>query len=102
MGMKLTDAREAALARRSLSSENLWTEHTKALADLKVGDAVLIQNQTGNHPPEVGQMWHSGPDNWQRPIHDSGGWFEEDNEEEPQVPVPVQTLLLNRPQQTGA
>jgi hypothetical protein len=50
MWVKLADAREEALARRSLTSENLWAEHTKALAPLKVVDAVLIQNQTGNHP----------------------------------------------------
>ena len=27
-----------------------WSEHTMALPPLKVGDTVMIQNQSGNHP----------------------------------------------------
>ena len=48
--IKLADAEESGLAKRVQSAKSFWTEHTKALAPLKVGDHVLIQNQTGNHP----------------------------------------------------
>ena len=43
-------AREEALAKRALRHHDKWSEHTKPLQPLRVGDDVLIQNQTGNHP----------------------------------------------------
>ena len=48
--MNLADAREMALGRRSMKAEKQWSEHTRALPPLKVGDCVMIQNQRGNHP----------------------------------------------------
>ena len=48
--MNLADAREMALGRRSMKAEKQWSEHTRALPPLKVGDSVMIQNQRGNHP----------------------------------------------------
>ena len=50
MWMNLADARETALGRRATNAEKQWSEHTRALPPLKVGDTVMVQNQTGNHP----------------------------------------------------
>ena len=44
------EQRELALARRHTRQEKLLTEHTKKLPDLKPGDVVMVQNQTGRHP----------------------------------------------------
>ena len=46
--------REDALAKRHIKAQERLTEHTVRLPPLKVGDAVFIQNQTGNHP----RRWH--------------------------------------------
>ena len=43
-------AREEALRNRHMRAAELWTEHTKRLPPLRVGDFVRIQNQTGPHP----------------------------------------------------
>ena len=40
--MSLVDARETAQACRA--------KHSRALAPLKVGDTMMVQNQSGNHP----------------------------------------------------
>ena len=50
MWMNLADAWEQALACRSTNAEKQWSEHTKALPPLKVGDTVMVQNQVGNSP----------------------------------------------------
>ena len=50
MWIKLADAREEALSKRGAAAKNFWSEHTKVLVPLKVGDHVIVQNQTGNHP----------------------------------------------------
>ena len=50
MWMNLADSREQALGRRATNAEKQWSEHTKALPPLKVGDTVMVQNQEGNHP----------------------------------------------------
>ena len=50
MWMNLVDARETAQARRANHSEKKWSDHTRALAPLKVGDTVMVPNQSGNHP----------------------------------------------------
>ena len=42
--------REKALRHRHMLQQERWSEHTKALPPLKVGDRVRIQNQFGNHP----------------------------------------------------
>ena len=42
--------RENALAKRHTREHEKWEEHTRALPPLKVGDAVFIQNLTGNYP----------------------------------------------------
>ena len=43
-------AREEALRNRHMKAAERWTEHTKRLPPLVVGDHVRIQNQTGPHP----------------------------------------------------
>ena len=43
-------AREEALAKRAINTHGKWSEHTKSLHPQRVGDHVLIQNQTDNHP----------------------------------------------------
>ena len=48
------ERREDALAKRHIKAQERLTEHTVRLPPLKVGDAVFIQNQTGNHP----RRWH--------------------------------------------
>ncbi|XP_064403496.1 coiled-coil and C2 domain-containing protein 1-like [Halichondria panicea] len=42
--------REEALRKRHLIQQEKWSEHTKPLTPLRVGDTVRIQNQTGHHP----------------------------------------------------
>ena len=42
--------REAALRYRHMRHQEKWSEHTKTLPPLQVGDRVRIQNQTGPHP----------------------------------------------------
>ena len=42
--------REKALAKRHSREHEKWSEHTRALPPLKVGDHVYIQNLTGNNP----------------------------------------------------
>ena len=44
------DRREEALRNRHQRMQEKWTEHTKALPPLKVGDLVRVQNQLGNAP----------------------------------------------------
>ena len=43
-------AREEALRIRHMKDAERWTEHTKSIPPLIVGDYVRIQNQTGNNP----------------------------------------------------
>ena len=43
-------AREEALRIRHMKDAELWTEYTKSIPPLIVGDYVRIQNQTGNNP----------------------------------------------------
>ena len=43
-------AREDALRKRHVRMTDTWTEHTRRLPPLRVGDHVRIQNQTGPHP----------------------------------------------------
>jgi hypothetical protein len=50
MWMNLLDARVTAQARRAKHSQKKWSGHTRALAPLKVGDTVMLQNQSGNQP----------------------------------------------------
>ena len=50
MWIELADTKEKALARIGQCSKNRWSEHTRALVPLQVGDSVFVQNQTGNHP----------------------------------------------------
>ena len=50
MWMNLADDRETALGRRATNATKEWTEHTRALLTLNVGDHLMIQNQSGNHP----------------------------------------------------
>ena len=43
-------AREDALRNRHMKAQERWSEHTKRLQPLAVGDFVRVQNQTGPHP----------------------------------------------------
>ena len=43
-------AREEALRSRHVRHHEYWSEHTRELAPLAIGDKVHIQNQTGLHP----------------------------------------------------
>ena len=42
--------RELALRQRNSLAQERWSEHTRTLTPLKVGDRVRLQNQTGNFP----------------------------------------------------
>ena len=42
--------REKALAKRHSRDHEKWSEHTKTLPPLRVGDHVYLQNLVGNHP----------------------------------------------------
>jgi hypothetical protein len=52
MWMNLVDARETAQTCRAKHSEKQWSEHMKRLhyRVYKVGDTLMVQNQSGNHP----------------------------------------------------
>ena len=43
-------AREDALRKRHIKMHEYWSEHTRRLPALAVGDYVRVQNQTGQHP----------------------------------------------------
>ena len=43
-------AREEALRNRHMKAAERWSEHTKRLPELRVGDYVRLQNQLGPHP----------------------------------------------------
>ena len=43
-------AREEALRNRHMQATERWSEHTKLLPPLTIGDLVRIQNQTGHNP----------------------------------------------------
>ena len=47
---EMLSAREEALRIRHMKDAERWTEHTKSIPPLIVGDYVRIQNQTGNNP----------------------------------------------------
>ena len=47
---EVAEGREIALAQRGTKIMDALNEHVKDLPALKIGDAVLIQNQLGNHP----------------------------------------------------
>ena len=44
------EKREEALKKRHYKALEKWSEHTRSLPPLVVGDHVLVQNQTGPHP----------------------------------------------------
>lgn len=44
------DKREEAMRKRHLRMKEKWSEHTKILSPLQVGDHVRVQNQVGNSP----------------------------------------------------
>lgn len=44
------DRREDALRNRHMKASERWSEHTKRLPPLRVGDFVRLQNQVGPHP----------------------------------------------------
>ena len=44
------DKREDAIRNRHMRLSEKWSEHTKQLPPLKIGDCVRIQNQIGHHP----------------------------------------------------
>ena len=43
----MAEGRETALVQRGYVAKSFWMEHTNALAMPKVGDHVMVQNQTG-------------------------------------------------------
>ena len=47
---KLLDARETTTAARGATELAKWSQHTRALLPLRIGDQVHIQNQTGPAP----------------------------------------------------
>ena len=44
------DKRELALKKRHIKAAERWSQATKQLPPLKVGDSVRVQNQVGPHP----------------------------------------------------
>ena len=48
--VKMLDQREKSQYDRNINMKKFWSEHTKALTPLKVGDLVRVQNQFGNNP----------------------------------------------------
>lgn len=43
-------SREEALRHRHTTAMERWTEHSRTLPPLRIGDHVRVQNQTGHHP----------------------------------------------------
>ena len=50
MWREVAGAREQALMPRARAAEKKWSTAAKKLPSLVLGDKVLIQNQSGNHP----------------------------------------------------
>ena len=48
--MNVVDARELPLGHRTMKAEKQWSKHTRPLLPLKVGDDVIAQKQSWNHP----------------------------------------------------
>ncbi|KAK3784435.1 hypothetical protein RRG08_039436 [Elysia crispata] len=48
--------REKAIVRRHSREHEKWSDHTRILPPLKVGDHVYVQNLVGNHP----KKWERG------------------------------------------
>ena len=55
---KTMKAHEEALRNRHIIAAERWSEHTRRLPPLKVGDHVRIQNR-GSIPKEMGQNWQN-------------------------------------------
>ena len=51
------EQREQALARRHAKRDKDLAEHTKVMIPMKVGQVVLVQNQSGNHPLSWDKWW---------------------------------------------
>ena len=58
------EEQETAMCHRYSMAEANLTEHTKELTPLEVGQSVMVQNQTGNHPlkwDKSGVVWKVMP-----------------------------------------
>ena len=48
--IEIRELREKAMAKHHLRAAEYYDHHTQSLPPLSIGDSVLIQNQSGNHP----------------------------------------------------
>ena len=70
--------REKALAKRHSREHEKWSEHTKTLPPLRVGDHVYLQNLVGNHPnrwERTGPRDHRGGPPTPPVCSTTSGWF---------------------------
>ena len=83
-------AREEALRNRHMKAAERWSEHTRQLPPLKVGDLVRIQNQVGNFPKKwdkTGQVVEVAT----QPICGKSGWIWSCDPQKQTVFTPVHT-----------
>ena len=79
-------AREEALRNCHMRDLERWTEHTKQLPPLRVGDHVRLQHPTGPYPTKWDK---TGRSPLIQPILGQNGWFWQGHPQESQIPQEI-------------
>ena len=98
------EQRELALAKRYARQEEVWSEHTKALAELPVGAQVSVQNQTGNKPKRwdrTGTIVETLPHQQYKVRMDGSGDISLRNRRFLRRITPIQTVIASAPSTTS-
>ena len=94
------EQRELALAKRYARQEEVWSEHTKTLAELPVGAVVSVQNQTGNKPKRwdrTGTVVETLPHQQYKVRMDGSGDISLRNRRFLRRITPIQTVIASTP-----
>ena len=94
------EQRELALAKRYARQEEVWSEHTKTLAELPVGAVVSVQNQTGNKPKRwdrTGTVVETLPHQQYKVRMDGSGDISLRNRRFLRRITPIQTVIASPP-----
>ena len=94
------EQRELALAKRYARQEEVWSEHTKTLAELPVGAVVSVQNQAGNKPKRwdrTGTVVETLPHQQYKVRMDGSGDISLRNRRFLRRITPIQTVIASPP-----
>ena len=94
------EQRELALAKRYARQEEVWSEHTKTLAELPVGAVVSVQNQAGNKPKRwdrTGTVVETLPHQQYKVRMDGSGDISLRNRRFLRRITPIQTVITSAP-----